>query len=173
MDTRAVSRWSKILLLAAIAVFFTLVVLNNVMDFNSNYEFVHHTLAMDTTFPGNHAMWRAIHSPAMYMAFYLGIIVWEIASMVLCWWGAITLLRAVHAPDRTFQQAKKIGIVALALGMLQWFVAFECVGGEWFLMWQSTKWNGQEAAFRMFVIEAVVLILLQMREPEADVASLT
>jgi len=172
MTTQTVSRWSKILLLAAMGLFFTLVVLNNIADFNSNYEFVSHTLAMDTTFPGNHGMWRAIHSPAVYVAFYLGIIAWEIASMVLCWWGAIALLRAVHAPDVSFQQAKKIGIAALALGMLQWFVAFECIGGEWFLMWQSTKWNGQEAAFRMFVIEAAVLVLLQMREPEADSASL-
>jgi len=40
-------------------------------------------------------------------------------------------------------------------------------------MWQSAKWNGQEAAFRMFVIEGVVLLLLQMREPEADVSLLT
>ncbi len=93
--------------------------------------------------------------------------------MVLCWWGAIALLRVVHAPDRAFQQTKKIGIAALALGMLLWFVAFECVGGEWFLMWQSTKWNGQEAAFRMFMMEAVVLVLLQMRELDADAASLT
>jgi len=173
MTTQTVSRWSKILLLAAMGLFFTLVVLNNIADFNSNYEFVSHTLAMDTTFPGNHGMWRAIHSPAVYVAFYLGIIVWEIASMVLCWWGAIALLRAVNALDHSFQQAKKIGIAALALGMLQWFVAFECIGGEWFLMWQSAKWNGQSAAFRMFVIEGVVLLLLQMREPEADVSLLT
>jgi len=49
--------------------------------------------------------------------------------------------------------------------MLQWLVAFEIVGAEWFLMWQSKTWNGQEAAFRMFMMEAVILLVVQMQEP--------
>jgi predicted small integral membrane protein len=48
--------------------------------------------------------------------------------------------------------------------MLQWFVAFLCVGAEWFLMWQSKSWNGQEAAFRMFAVEGVVLVVLLLPE---------
>ena len=32
-----------------------------------------------------------------------------------------------------------------------WFVGFVVVGGEWFLMWQSATWNGQEAAFRFYL----------------------
>ena len=46
-----------------------------------------------------------------------------------------------------------------------WLVAFLTVGGEWFLMWQSKSWNGQEAAFRMFTIVGIVLLLLVQREP--------
>ena len=40
------------------------------------------------------------------------------------------------------------------------------VGGEWFLMWQSQTWNGQEAAFRMFTVVGIVLILLVMKDEE-------
>jgi predicted small integral membrane protein len=47
-----------------------------------------------------------------------------------------------------------------------WLVAFLSVGAEWFLMWQSRTWNGQEAAFRMFAILGIVLIYLAMPEPE-------
>jgi hypothetical protein len=36
--------------------------------------------------------------------------------------------------------------------MVLWFSGFITVGGEWFLMWQSEIWNGQEAAFRLVVI---------------------
>jgi hypothetical protein len=35
---------------------------------------------MDATLPGNHGMWRAVNSPASHTAFYLSIIVWEIAT---------------------------------------------------------------------------------------------
>jgi predicted small integral membrane protein len=47
-----------------------------------------------------------------------------------------------------------------------WFVAFLSVGGEWILMWQSHTWNGQEEAFRMFLVVGVILLLLVMREGE-------
>ena len=47
-----------------------------------------------------------------------------------------------------------------------WLVAFLSVGGEWFLMWQSKNWNGQEAAFRMFTVVGIVLLLVV--QPEAE-----
>ena len=160
------ARLAKVLLLAAMAFFFTLVVLNNTTDFDSNYQFVRHVLMMDSAFPGNHGMWRAITSPGVHIAFYLGIIAWETLNAVLCWWGAIVLFRALRAPVAEFQRAKGVGIAALTAGMLLWFVAFLSVGGEYFLMWQSRLWNGQDAAFRMFLCEGVVLLILMMSEPE-------
>ena len=47
-----------------VALFYSFVVLNNITDYDSNYQFVRHVLMMDSTFPGNHGMWRAINSPA-------------------------------------------------------------------------------------------------------------
>jgi predicted small integral membrane protein len=160
-----VSRWAKILLLAATGFFFTLVVFNNTTDFDSNYQFVRHVMMMDSTFPGNRGMWRAINATWMHLAFYLGIIGWEVLNAVFCWWGAVALLRAVRGTDAEFARAKRIGIAALTAGMLQWFVAFLSVGAEWFLMWQSKTWNGQEAAFRMFAVEGILLAILMLPEP--------
>jgi predicted small integral membrane protein len=159
------SRLIKAVLLAAMGFFFTLVVINNTTDYYSNFYFVQHVLSMDSTFPGNRGMWRAINAPWVHIAFYLGIIAWEFLNMVLCYWGAIALFRTLRAPDPAFQRAKSIGIYALTSGMLQWFIAFLCVGAEWFLMWQSKTWNGQEAAFRMFAIEGIVLAILLIPEP--------
>jgi predicted small integral membrane protein len=162
-----IPRLAKALLLAAMAFFFALVVFNNLTDFDSNYQFVRHVLMMDSTFPGNSGMWRAIRAPWIHIAFYLSIIAWEILNTLLCAWGTIALLRALRAPASDFNHAKRIGIAALTSGMLQWFIAFLCVGAEWFLMWQSKTWNGQEAAFRMFAIEGIVLAILML--PEAEV----
>jgi predicted small integral membrane protein len=49
-----------------------------------------------------------------------------------------------------------------------WFVVFLSVGGEWFLMWQSRTWNGQDAAFRMFTVIGIILLLLIQPEAEAE-----
>jgi predicted small integral membrane protein len=161
------ARWSKICLLAAVALFFTFVVFNNTTDFNSNYQFVRHVLSMDTTFPGNRGMWRALDAPGLHLTFYIGIILWEAVNMALGWAGAIALFRARNAPPGRFTNAKCIGALALTSGILLWLVAFITIGGEWFLMWQSHLWNGQDAAFRMFTVEAIILILLLMPEPGA------
>jgi predicted small integral membrane protein len=165
MTTLPIARLSKVLLLAAVGFFFTLVVFNNIFDYYSNFYFVQHVLSMDSTFPGNKGMGRAITAHWVHTAFYLSIIAWEILNAILSWWGAIALLRNLRAPDASFQHAKRIAIAALTSGMLQWFVAFLCVGAEWFLMWQSKTWNGQEAAFRMFAIEGIILAILLIPEP--------
>ena len=159
-------RLSKCALLFGVAFFFTLVVFNNVTDYNSNYQFVRHVLAMDTTFPGNHGMWRALHGDSIYKSFYLGIICWETGTGTLCWWGLVRLLRRCKAPAAVFEQGKSVAVIGLTLGCLLWFLAFVDVGGEWFLMWQSKVWNGQDAAFRMFVMLGMTLIYLGMPERE-------
>jgi Predicted small integral membrane protein (DUF2165) len=41
------------------------------------------------------------------------------------------------------------------------------VGGEWFAMWQSKLWNGQEAAFRFYVTLLGVLIFVGQEDPES------
>jgi predicted small integral membrane protein len=161
-----ITRAAKLLLLAGIALFYTLVVFNNLTDFNSNYQFVRHVLMMDSTFPGNHGMWRALPSPPFHLVFYVSIIAWETATMILLWWGAVRLLRALRLSPSEFNLAKRVPVMALTLSMLMWLVAFLTVGAEWFLMWQSHTWNGQEPAFRMFAVVGLVLLILI--QPEGD-----
>jgi predicted small integral membrane protein len=159
-------RWAKMLLVFAVAIFYSFVVLNNTTDYDSNFQFVRHVLMMDSTFPGNHGMWRAINQPALHTAFYLSIIAWEIVTTVLCWWGGIRMASALRASGAAFNRAKNVAIAGLTLSLLMWLVAFLAVGGEWFLMWQSRSWNGQDAAFRMFAVVGIVLLLVA--QPEAE-----
>jgi predicted small integral membrane protein len=164
-----VVRISKCLLVFSVAFFYTLVVINNTTDYDSNYQFVRHVLQMDSTFPGNNGMWRAINQPAIHTIFYFSIILWETITAILSWWCCITMARALKLPAQQFIHAKNTGVIALTLGMLMWSLAFLSVGGEWFLMWQSKAWNGQEGAFRMFVVLGIVLLYLVMPEPHTDV----
>jgi Predicted small integral membrane protein (DUF2165) len=58
-------------------------------------------------------------------------------------------------------------VVGGALGFLVWFFGFLLIGGEWFQMWQSSTWNGQQPAFRFVVIILAVLIFVMQPEPAA------
>lgn len=162
-------RISKTLLVFGVAIFYTLVVFNNTTDYGSNYQFVRHVLMMDSTFPGNHGMWRAINSPALHTALYLGIIAWEAVTMALCWWGGARMLRRRAADAGSFDNAKRVAIAALTLSLLMWLVAFLSVGGEWFLMWQSKQWNGQDSAFRMFTVAGMVLLFVAQPETGREI----
>ena len=164
MFTRSV----KMLVLAGVALYYTLVVFNNLTDFGSNYEFIQHVLSMDSTIPGNHGMWRALSSPGIQLAFYWMIILWELVTMVLAWWGLVCLVRAFRGSATDFNARKRVAVAALTLSLLMWLVAFLDVGGEWFLMWQSHTWNGQEEAFRMFMIVGFVLLLLLQPDSESQ-----
>ena len=161
-------RTTQLLLVLGVALFYTFVVFNNITDYGSNYEFVHHVLMMDSTFPGNRGMWRALNSPAVHTVFYLSIILWETITMLLCWWGGFRLAQALRRTAPEFQRAKRIPIIALTLSLLMWLVAFLSVGGEWFLMWQSKSWNGQDAAFRMFTVVGIVLVIVVQPDTEGQ-----
>jgi predicted small integral membrane protein len=160
-------RLAKTALVFGIAFFYSLIAFNNVTDYDSNFQFIRHVLMMDSSFPNNHGMWRAMNSPSMHTFSYISIIVWESITMLLCWWGAVRLARAISTtPAALFNQAKRTAIVALTLSLLMWLVAFLTVGAEWFLMWQSKTWNGQEPAFRMFTVIGIILLFLI--QPDTD-----
>jgi predicted small integral membrane protein len=161
-------RIAKILLLAGVALLHLLIVFNNLSDFDSNYQFVRHVLSMDSTFAGNHAMYRALTSPAWNLVFYWGIILWELITTVLLWWGVAALVRARHGHAIQFNAARGTAIIALTLSLLLWLVAFLDIGGEWFLMWQSAQWNGQAAAARNFTVGGIVLLLLLQPDTESE-----
>ena len=162
-------RVAKTLLVAAVAFFYTLIVFNNTTDYGTNYQFVHHVLLMDTIFPGNQVMWRAIHPPIVQSSLlrrhYLLGIVDDGADLgrASCSYCGLSARRPAD-----FNSAKRFSIAALTLGMLLWFVAFISVGGEWFLMWESKLWNGQEAAFRMFTVIGIVFVLLVLPDTETQ-----
>jgi predicted small integral membrane protein len=78
------------------------------------------------------------------------------------------LLKSYRADRAQFAAALNVAVIALTTSLLMWFVAFLDVGGEWFLMWQSKMWNGQEEAFRMFSIVGVVFLIVVQRAPTPD-----
>jgi predicted small integral membrane protein len=160
-------RLAKVAIVAALASYALLVAYNNVVDYGSNYEFVRHVLSMDTTFPGNALMHRAITDETIWRLAYAAIIVTEWATGLLLAIGALALLGRLRAPAHAFNRAKAWAVAGLVLGFGLWFFGFMVVAGEYFAMWQSKMWNGQDAAFRIAteMLAALIFIALPDGEP--------
>ena len=159
-------RLAKVAIVVALACYALLVAWNNVADYGSNYEFVRHVLSMDTTFPGNALMRRAISDETVWRWAYAAIIATEWATGLLLAAGALALLACLRAPAPTFNRAKAWAVAGLALGVGLWFIGFMVVAGEYFAMWQSKMWNGQEAAFRISTAMLGALIFITLPDGE-------
>ena len=158
-------RLCKSALVLMIAIFALLVGYNNIADYGSNFEFVRHVLSMDTTFPNNALMGRAITSPTLHHAAYWLIIAGELVTGLLCLLGAVKLFQA-RTDAMRFERVKPLAVLGLTVGFGLWFFGFITVGAEWFQMWQSEIWNGQQSAFRFIASIGIVLIILLLPEPE-------
>ncbi len=160
------ARYAKIVMVSGLAMFGLLVAFDNVIDYPSNFSFVQHVLSMDTVFPGNTLKWRAITAPSLHHAAYVAIIAAELLAGLCFLACAVKLLANVRGPAAAFHRAKAFGVVGATLGFATWFIGFMVVGGEWFSMWQSPQWNGQESAFRFYMTMMAVLIFLMQPDGE-------
>ncbi|WP_422137818.1 DUF2165 family protein [Endozoicomonas sp. ALC020] len=156
------TKLSKIFLTAGVALFSTLVVFNNLMDYQSNYLYVQHVMSMDTT--GNHAQaeWRAIHDPMVWKIAYSLIIAVEAIITLLCWTGVACMFFNLHGEN--FHESKCLALLGLTLGIMLWFLAFMGISGEWFLAWQSRSWSGIQPGFRVATLFFLTLLYLSQEE---------
>jgi predicted small integral membrane protein len=161
-------RLTKVALIASLAAYALIASYDNIADYDSNYEFVRHVLSMDTTFPGNALMHRAITDQKIWTAMYALIIAAEGLTGLLLAIGTLALLLRLTAPAVIFNGAKVWAVAGMTLGFGLWFFGFLVVAGEYFAMWQSKVWNGQEAAFRIAMVILGALIFVSL--PDGDTA---
>src|SRR5580704_4759143 len=160
-------RLCKIAMIVALAAFAFVVAYDNLVDYDSNYEFVRHVLSMDTTFPNNALRSRAITDTRIWTIAYSAIIATEALTCLLLSAGALALLARLTAPAERFNRAKVLAVAGLTVGFGLWFFGFLVAAGEYFAMWQSQTWNGQEAAFRIVMVMLGVLIFVTLPDRDA------
>src|SRR5215212_6314679 len=106
-------RAAKTVMVAAVALFATLVAFGNLTDYGINFAFVQHVLSMDTIFPSSTIRYRAITSIALHHTTYAVIIATEALTAFLCWIGAGLLGRHIRADARIFNRSKRIAVAGL------------------------------------------------------------
>jgi predicted small integral membrane protein len=157
-------------LVLTLGVYFMLVVFGNITDYGTNFQFVKHVLSMDSIPSDPHIAWRAIKSEPLYHLTYVILIVWEALAGSLGIWGGMRM--AIRLGARDFDDAKSHAIAGLWVGMLLWSLAFITIGGEWFMMWESASWSGELAAWRMFTLNSIALLFLQVVKTDAKPESI-
>ena len=165
-----ITRFTKIVMCLALAVFCLLVAFDNITDYATNYLFVQHVLSMDTTFPNNELMSRSIADPLLWKIGYALIIAAEGVTGILFLIGSWHLWRARRLPGAEFNRAKAYAIAGALFAFLVWFLGFMVIAGEWFATWESKIWNGQEAAFRFYMTVLAVLIFVNQPDPDLPAA---
>jgi predicted small integral membrane protein len=156
------------------ALYILLVAIGNVTDYSTNFAFVQHVLAMDTTNFGAPAgtgldpdvMWRAITLPAVQTVAYLCIIVWEGVTAIVLLSATALWLRARRL--RQFDVPRRWSTLGFLMLVILFLGGFITIGGEWFQMWRSVEWNGLDPAFRNAVLALFGLVLLHLPSPQWD-----
>jgi len=167
MGTMVLIRLAKVTMVGSLAAYAFIVAYNNVVDYGSNYQFVRHVLSMDTTFPDNALMHRSITNESIWRVAYALIMAMEGLTAFLLALGAVMLLARLRAPAEVFNRSKVWAVAGLTVGFALWFFGFMVIAGEYFAMWQSKEWNGQQAAFRITTEILAVLIFVSL--PDRDV----
>lgn len=143
-------RACRIAPVAAMALSFTLIALDNITDYETNRPFVRHVMTMDTIFPQSKLPARVIADPAIQTAVYCLIIASECVIAALLWIGALQMLRMLRM-----------------LRMIRAARPDRAIAAEWFAMWQSRNWNAQPTALAFSVLIGVVLAVVLLPEDAA------
>ena len=152
-----VNRVSKGIVAICVGIFGLLVSTGNIIDFETNYQFVKHVLSMDDFqpwFQGAEIIgWRAITSPQLHFIFYSLIILGELLTGVFALAGGVLMI----TNKKSLNFGKALFFVGGTIGILVWYLGFSVVGAEWFSMWAS-KWNAQMKAyaFSTFILLAMI-----------------
>jgi predicted small integral membrane protein len=116
-------RLVKTISVAGIGLLALLIVVNNIVDYLTNFAFVEHVMKMDTIFSASHIHNRSIGSPIAYHAGYCLIILMEAAMCFCCLKGALRLFRNLKKMPQHFMHLRIGQWQGLPLGSCSGFWA--------------------------------------------------
>lgn len=154
---------SKASIAFAVGFFCLLVGYDNIVDFNTNYQFVDAVLSMDQMepfFSGNKDIEsRAIKNTDVHFIAYWIIIIGELIAGSICLVGSFIMFKSVN--NSRFVTGQVTYLMGATVAILLWYLGFGVIGGEYFSMW-ANKMNGQMKAytFATFILMTAIYVAL-------------
>ena len=152
-----------------VGIFCILVGYNNIVDYNTNFQFVQHVLKMDSMqpwFQGELLKSRSINSEILIQLCYWLIIAGELIAGIFCTGGALIMLRNMRKSQ--FELGQSLYLIGGTVALLIWYFGFAVIGAEWFQMW-ANKWNGQMKAYSFICF--IILTMVYVAAPSAKPVS--
>jgi len=142
----------KAFVLVAFAIFFSLLVFNNITNYESNHWVVKSVLGMEGV-QDSAVTWRAIKAPWIVTPIYIFIIMIEAMVSVFCWISVFFML--------VKRNGWFFGFAGLAMAFGLFMLGFVAIAGEWFYMWQHPIFGGmqQKAAVYSILMLASMLFV--------------
>jgi predicted small integral membrane protein len=124
----------------------------------SNWPFVQGVISGDGVPADSGFEWRFIDATWFQAISYIMIIALETLTGILLLIAGIKGLRTAKN-SQGWGNAQKWTFLGGFLGLGVFFFGFMVVGGNWFIMYLNSKWNGLEPAFQNSVMTVTMLIL--------------
>lgn len=158
-----VARTATSVFILMIASYYLLVAFDNITDPTnpnaSNWPFVQGVLSGDGVPPDSGFEWRFITATWVQALAYIGVIAGEtLTGIILLIAGVQGLRRARSCPE--WGRAQRWTYLGGILGLAVFFLGFMVIGGNWFIMYLNSKWNGMEPAFQNAVMTTLMLMLV-------------
>ena len=125
----------------------------------SNWPFVQGVLSGDGVPADSGFEWRFIDATWFQAAGYVMIMTLETVTGILLLIGGLLGLRRSGATV-SWGKAQRWTYAGGTVGLTVFFFGFITVGGNWFIMYLNSKWNGLAPAFQNSVMTALTLIFV-------------
>ena len=161
-----IDRYLKTAFVASLGLMALLYVIHNIMNSDQAYGAVAYVLGMEGNEIFDNNLLPAITGSAVFVFAWI-IFAFEIATGLICLWGAWQLWSARGADAAGFEASKSMAKLGAGLSVVTWFGLFGTFGGAGYQMWQSEIGAGSLGdAFKFSVWGLLVLIYLGQRESE-------
>lgn len=157
-------RYGKVLLALGMGLFMVFAAFNNAISYQGTYNPVEMAVGMQTTFKDPNLMWRAIESPFIIWTLVFGIILTEAIAGVLCLWGAARMWAVRSSAADVFNSSKGKAMAGLTLVAVFYFLAFQTIVGEWFMLWQNREASTLQEAFRNFASAMLMMMWINTED---------
>ena len=148
-----------------VAVYYLMVAFDNITNPTnpnaSNWPFVQGVLSGDGVPADSGFQYRFIDAEWFQVVSYIGIITGEtLTGLLLLIAGILGLRRSASCPR--WGGAQKWTYAGGTLGLAVFFLGFMAIGGNWFIMYLNSKFNGLEPAFQNSVMTTFMLVVVSV-----------
>ena len=155
----------KALLVAAVALWGLVGVLQNLLDWPGTLGAVAAATSM-STFEGGADSWQATRNPIVVWLGALFIAGSKAAAAALCAMAAGGMWRFRRGDDAAFAPARRMALVGCGVALFMLFAGFTVIAESWFELWRSDALRGPvlESALRYAAMIALIGLFVASSE---------